>query len=95
MADKAEARRGLQLPAPTHDANDPILAAFERRKTFRDISPTPLSSQQLSDLLWSGGSASIARSVRSGRRAAPLVQPATPRRSISMSHLPTAPISMT
>ena len=51
MADKARADSDLQLPAPAHDADDPILAAFQRRKTTRDISPTPLSLQQLSDLL--------------------------------------------
>jgi hypothetical protein len=53
MADKARADGGLQLPAPARDADDPILAAFQRRKTTRDISSTPLSLQQLSDLLWS------------------------------------------
>jgi nitroreductase len=53
MVDKARADGGLQLPAQARDADDPILAAFERRKTTRDISPTPLSLQQLSDLLWS------------------------------------------
>ena len=53
MADKARADSDLQLPAPAHDADDPILAAFQRRTTTRDISPTPLSLQQLSDLLWS------------------------------------------
>ena len=53
MADKARTDRDLQLPAPTLDGDDPILAAFQRRKTTRDISPTPLSLRQLSDLLWS------------------------------------------
>lgn len=53
MADKARSVGDLQLPAPARDAADPILAAFELRKTTRDISPTPLSLQQLSDLLWS------------------------------------------
>src|SRR5271165_3516045 len=53
MADKAQADPGLKLPMPTSDPDDPILAAFERRKTTRDISPTPFSMQQLSDLLWS------------------------------------------
>jgi hypothetical protein len=31
------------------DSDDPILAIFERRKTIRDISPTPLSMQELSN----------------------------------------------
>lgn len=53
MADKARNDRDLQLPTPARDVDDPILAAFQRRKTTRDISPTPLPVQQLSDLLWS------------------------------------------
>ena len=53
MADKSQADTGLQLPTPASDPDDPILAAFERRKTIRDISPTPLSMQQISNLLWS------------------------------------------
>jgi len=53
MADKSQADPGLQLPTPASDPDDPILAAFERRKTIRDISPTPLSMQQISNLLWS------------------------------------------
>ena len=53
MADKARSGGDLQLPAPARDPDDPILPAFERRKTIRDISPAPLSLQQLSDLLWS------------------------------------------
>jgi nitroreductase len=43
----------LQLPASAHDPNDPIAAAFERRRTTRETSPTPLSMQDLSNLLWS------------------------------------------
>ena len=53
MADKAQADRALQLPAPATARDDPILAALQRRQTIREISPTPLSLQQLSDLLWS------------------------------------------
>jgi nitroreductase len=43
----------LQLPASTRDPNDPIVAAFKRRKTVRETSPKPLSMQDLSELLWS------------------------------------------
>jgi nitroreductase len=43
----------LQLPASAHNADDPIAVAFERRRTTKEISPTPLSMQDLSDLLWS------------------------------------------
>jgi nitroreductase len=43
----------LQLPALTRDPNDAIFAAFTRRKTTKETSPTPLSMQDLSDLLWS------------------------------------------
>jgi hypothetical protein len=52
MADMAPADAGLQLPAPTRDSDDLLFAVFERRKTTRDIRPTPLSMQQLSNLLW-------------------------------------------
>ena len=45
--------RALQLPAPAIARDDPILAALQRRQTIREISPTPLSLRQLSDLLWS------------------------------------------
>ena len=45
---------GLQLPAPTLDPDDPIAAAFQRRKTTKDTSAKPLSMRDLSDLLWSG-----------------------------------------
>ena len=51
VADKAQADRALQLPAPAIARDDPILAALQRRQTIREISPTPLSLQQLSDLL--------------------------------------------
>lgn len=43
----------LQLPAFSRDANDPIIAALKRRKTIRETSPDPLSTRDLSDLLWS------------------------------------------
>lgn len=43
----------LQLPASTRDPNDPIVAAFNRRKTTKQTSPKPLSMRDLSDLLWS------------------------------------------
>ena len=53
MADQAQTDRDLQLPEPVSDSDDPIFTIFERRKTIRDISPTPLSMQELSNLLWS------------------------------------------
>jgi nitroreductase len=53
MADKTQTDWGLPLPAPVSDLDNPILAMFERRKTIRDIDPTPLPMQQLSNLLWS------------------------------------------
>ncbi|MGZ4526098.1 MAG: nitroreductase family protein [Mycobacterium sp.] len=43
----------LQLPASGHDPNDPIAAAFTRRRTTKETSPRPLSMQDLSNLLWS------------------------------------------
>jgi Nitroreductase family len=53
MADQAQTDRDLQLPEPVSGPDDPIFAIFERRKTIRDISTTPLSMQELSNLLWS------------------------------------------
>jgi hypothetical protein len=52
MADKALTDRGLQLPAPASDPGDPIVVMFQRRQTTRDIDPTPLPMQELSNLLW-------------------------------------------
>ena len=53
MADKAQTDWGLQLPAPSSDPDDPIVAMFKRRKTTRDIGPAPLPMYELSKLLWS------------------------------------------
>lgn len=53
MADAAPADAGLQLPTPASGLDDPLFAVFKRRKTIRDISPNPVSMQQLSNLLWS------------------------------------------
>ena len=53
MADTAKTDWGLQLPAPSSDPDDPIVAMFESRKTTRDIDPAPLPMEILSKLLWS------------------------------------------
>ena len=53
MADNGLGDEGLNLPTPTSDPQDPIIAAFQQRSTTRDISPNPLSLRELSDLLWS------------------------------------------
>lgn len=53
MADETQADPLLQLPAPAVDHDDPILTTLQRRQTIREISPTPLPLQELSDLLWS------------------------------------------
>jgi hypothetical protein len=42
----------LQLPLPTKDLGASLGAALEQRKTTREISPTPLPMQMLSNLLW-------------------------------------------
>jgi len=49
----AHTDEGFQLPPPAHDPDDPIATAFKQRKTTKDTSATPLSMQELSDLLWS------------------------------------------
>ncbi|WP_236979484.1 MULTISPECIES: nitroreductase family protein [Mycobacterium] len=44
----------MHLPAPARDPDDRIVAMFQQRQTIRDIDPTAqLSTQMLSDLLWS------------------------------------------
>jgi hypothetical protein len=42
----------IHLAAPKDDGAASLFAALERRSTIRRISPTPLSAQQLSNLLW-------------------------------------------
>jgi nitroreductase len=49
MTDKGN---DLQLPPPAGDADDPIAAMFARRQTIRDIDAAPISTQELSNLLW-------------------------------------------
>ena len=49
MTDKGD---DLQLPPPVGDADDPIAAMFARRQTIRDIDAAPISTQELSNLLW-------------------------------------------
>jgi hypothetical protein len=52
VADETQADRVLQLPAPAVDRrSDPHHAAAAT--PIREISPTPLPLQELSDLLWS------------------------------------------
>ncbi|MDG0817680.1 nitroreductase family protein [Bdellovibrio svalbardensis] len=42
----------IQLLAPSHDIGNSVFAAFNERKTIREISERPLSLQVLSSLLW-------------------------------------------
>ena len=42
----------IQLPPPTMGCSTSVFDALERRKTIREISPTPLPLQELSNLLW-------------------------------------------
>jgi Nitroreductase family len=42
----------IQLPMPARDRATSVFDALERRKTTRQISATPLSMQQLANLLW-------------------------------------------
>lgn len=42
----------IHLPLPRDEGGVSLFTALERRKTTREISPTPLSLQQLSNLLW-------------------------------------------
>ena len=41
-----------QLPTPTRGRSTPVFDALKLRKTTREISPTPLPLQELSNLLW-------------------------------------------
>lgn len=50
--DKIRDLRAIQLPLPFDDHSMSIFAALEQRKTTREFSATPLSAQQLSNLLW-------------------------------------------
>ena len=43
----------IQLQEPTDDRSTSVFAALKQRRTTREISTTPLSLQQLSNLLWS------------------------------------------
>jgi len=43
----------LQLPPAPVDLDDPVVAAFDRRKSTRETSCQPVSIRDLSDLLWS------------------------------------------
>jgi nitroreductase len=42
------------LPPPLQTGGPPLLQALAERKTTRDFRSTPLSAQQLSDVLWAG-----------------------------------------
>jgi len=42
----------IQLPQPARGCPTSVFDALERRKTTREISPTPLPLQELSNLLW-------------------------------------------
>ncbi|HKU42453.1 MAG TPA: SagB/ThcOx family dehydrogenase [Polyangiales bacterium] len=42
----------LELPAPNRVGGMPLMEALAKRHSEREFAPTPLSQQQLSDLLW-------------------------------------------
>jgi hypothetical protein len=53
MMQAAETSEIVHLPEPGAGAAASVFAALQWRKTTREISPAPISRQQLSDLLWS------------------------------------------
>lgn len=44
--------RAVKLPAPRKDLAFPLMKALEKRRSIRRWEDTPLSEQELSDLLW-------------------------------------------
>lgn len=58
----------IRLPSPQTTGGKPLMEALRDRKSSREFSPTPLSEQTLSNLLWAGFG--INR-PESGRRTAP------------------------
>ena len=42
----------IRLPKPDTDGGKPLMQALRERKSTREFSPQPLTSQQMSDLLW-------------------------------------------
>lgn len=71
---KAEGYTDLQpieLPQPEKEGGKSVLAALQERKTMRNISPKPLPSQMLSNLLWAafGVNRGLASFNKPGRTA--------------------------
>jgi SagB-type dehydrogenase family enzyme len=48
----ALAQDSVTLPAPQIDGGKPLMQALKERRTTRNLTDTPLSAQQLSNLLW-------------------------------------------
>ena len=63
----AEAPKPIPLPAPVKTGGMPVMEALALRATSRDFAPTPLNSQQMSNLLW----AAFGINRKDGKRTAP------------------------
>ncbi len=50
-----DAAARILLPPPARDGGMPLMQAFRHRQSQREFASTPLSEQQLSDLLWAAG----------------------------------------
>lgn len=65
----------IALASPLLDGGNTLIAALTRRKSVREFAPTPLSLQQLSELLWAANG--INRPETGGRTA-----PSADRKSV-------------
>jgi SagB-type dehydrogenase family enzyme len=63
-----DAPQSVQLPKPQMEGGRPLMEVLKDRKSSRAFSPTPLSDQQLSNLLWA---ADGINRPESGKRTAP------------------------
>jgi SagB-type dehydrogenase family enzyme len=66
-ANAQPASAGIELPPPAREGGMPLMTALNRRQSIRKLSATPLTPQQLSNVLW----AAFGVNRTDGRRTAP------------------------